>query len=219
MDNYLDFKNIVEYEKLKEPAKIIRSGGIVVFPTETVYGIGTNGLDENAVKRLYDIKNRPLTKPISLLVSDMTMINEVAQDISELEYRLMESFFPGPLTLILQKKNIVPDILTANQDTVGIRMPSCEITRKLVQFANVPIAAPSANISNKPSGTNLNDIMPDFKNKVDYFIDAGESKLGIASTIVKVINDIPHILRQGSITKEQIEKVIGKEVIDIKKQS
>ena len=206
-EKYIDLKNRADYIKLKEMAKIIKNGGIVVFPTETVYGIGANGLDENAVKRLYNIKQRPLNTPISLLVSNMNMVNQVAKDITDLEYKLMNEFFPGPFTIILKKKDIVPDIVTAGQDTVGIRMPAGEIARKLVEYANVPIATPSANISGKPSGTNFESVIKDFEGKVDFFIDGGESKLGIASTIVKVIDGVPHILRQGSISKEQIEKV------------
>ena len=211
-EKYMDFKSNTNYTKLIEPAKIIKNGGIVVFPTETVYGIGANGLDENAVKKLYNVKQRPLNKPISLLVSNMDMVNLVAKDITELEYRLMEELFPGPFTIILKKKEIVPDIVTANQDTVGIRMPAGEIARKLVEYANVPIATPSANISGKPSGTNFESVMRDFEGKVDFFIDGGKSELGISSTIVKVIDGVPHILREGRITKEQIEKIakVGK---------
>lgn len=206
-EKYIDLNNKTDYIKLKEPAEIIKNGGIVVFPTETVYGIGANGFEAKAVKKLYNIKQRPLNKPISLLVSNMDMVNQVAKDITELEYRLMEAFFPGPFTIILKKKDIVPNIVTAGQNTVGIRMPAGEIARKLVEYANVPIATPSANISGKPSGTNLVSIMKDFDGKVDYFIDGGESKLGIASTIIKVIDGVPHILRQGSISKEQIERI------------
>lgn len=216
MDKYLDLKNNTDYMQLKEPAEIIKQGGIVIFPTETVYGIGTNAFNENSIRRLYDIKKRPLNKPISLLVCNMDMINEVAENITEIEYKLMNEFFPGPFTIILKKKNIVPNIVTANQDSVGIRMPSNEIARRIVEYSNVPIATPSANISGEPSGTNLEDIRTDFEDKVDYFIDGGESTIGISSTIVKVIDNVPHILRKGSITKEQIEKVIGKVICDIK---
>lgn len=215
MENYLDLKNDIDYTKLKMPAQIIKQGGIVIFPTETVYGIGANALDKEAVKKLYKIKQRPLSKPISLLVSDMNMVNQIAKDITDLEYKLMETFFPGPFTIILKKKEIVPDIVSANTDTVGIRMPSEEISRRLIEYANIPIAAPSANLSNKPSGTNLESIIKDFEGKVDYFIDSGESKLGISSTIVKVIDGVPHILRQGTITKEQIQEVSKNVVVSI----
>ena len=204
MEKLLNLKNSTDYQKLRYPAGIIKNGGIVVFPTETVYGIGVNGLDRNAVEKLYKIKERPLDKPISLLVSDFEMIEKVAQNITEVEYKLMKKFFPGPLTIILNKRDIVPDIVTSGGDTVGIRMPKEEITRKLIEYAGVPIAAPSANISGKPSGTNLQEIIQEFEGKVDYFIDGGKSKIGISSTIVKVIDEIPYILREGSISKKEI---------------
>ena len=209
MAKVLDLKNDNEYNKLKEAAQIIKNCGLVLFPTETVYGLGANGLDENAVKKIYIAKGRNENNPINLLVSNMEMINNIAKHISDLEYKLMESFFPGPFTIILKKKSIVPSIVTANGDTVGVRMPSGIIAKELVELAGVPIAAPSANISGKPSGTNFNDIYSDFKDKVDYMIDGGDSSIGIESTIVKVIDNIPHILRPGSITDEQIEKIAG----------
>ena len=210
MEKYINLENKLDYEELKIPAKIIKEGGIVIFPTETVYGIGTNGLDKEAIKKLYEVKQRPLNKPISLLVSNIEMVEQVAKNISKLEYKIMQNFFPGPLTIILEKKDIVPDILTANTNTVGIRMPSGEIARKLIEYAGVPIATPSANISGKPSGTNIKDIQKDFDGKVDCFIDNGESKLGIPSTIIRVINDEVHILRQGSISMEQIKAIYHK---------
>lgn len=193
---------------LEQAAELIRNGKIVIFPTETVYGIGTNGLDKQAVKKLYEVKQRPLDKPISLLVSNMEMVNKIAKDITDVEYKIMERFFPGPLTIILKKRDIVPDVVTAGQDTVGVRMPEGEVARKLVQYAGVPVATPSANISGKPSGTNLQDIKKDFEGKVDFFIDGGNSKLGLASTIVQVVNGKPQILRQGSITLEQINEIL-----------
>ena len=202
-------KQIKEVE-LKEIARNMKQGKVAVFPTETVYGIGTNGLDENAIKKLYDIKQRPLSKPISLLVSSIEMINFVAKDITKIEYSLIKKFFPGPLTIILKKKDIVPNILTANSDTVGIRMPANVEALTLIEYAGVPIATSSANISGEPSGINIKKVKKDFEGKVDYFIDGGESKIGFGSTVVQVIDGIPHILRQGSITKEQIEAVCGK---------
>lgn len=207
---YLDFKNKTDYTKLKEPAKIIKEGGIAIFPTETVYGIGTNGLNEEAVKQLYEVKQRPLNKPISLLVNSIDMIEEIAKDITDIEYELIKEFFPGPLTIILKKKDVVPNILTANQDTVGIRMPANKIAIKLTDYAGVPIATPSANISGRPSGTNIKDIMEDFDGKVDYFVDEGPSKIGLASTIVKVEKGIPKILRKGAISEEQIKQILMK---------
>ena len=191
---------------IERAGELIKQGKIVIFPTETVYGIGTNGLDKNAVRKLYEVKKRPLSKPISLLVANMDMVNLIAKDITEAEYKMMKSFFPGPLTIILKKKKVVPDIVTAGQDTVGVRMPRGDIARKLVELAGVPIAAPSANISGEPSGTNLQEIMKNFEEEVDYCIDGGNSELGLASTIVQLIDEKPVILRQGSITLEQINK-------------
>ena len=191
---------------LDQAAELIKQGKIVVFPTETVYGIGANGLDEKAVKKLYEVKQRPLNKPITLLVSNMEMVESVAKDITETEYKIMEKFFPGPLTIILKKKEIVPDIVTSGQDTVGVRMPSGEIARKLIEKAGVPLATPSANITGQPSGTDLQEIEKNFKEKVDFYIDGGECEIGLASTIVQVVEGRIQILRQGSITLEDINQ-------------
>ena len=188
MQKYLDFRKEIDDEKLKDSARILKHGGIVVFPTETVYGIGANIWDETAVKRLYEVKQRPFDKPISLLVSSIDMINEVAKDITELEYALMKEFFPGSFTIILKKKDIVPNIVTANLDTVGIRLPANEIALRLIKYAEIPIATTSSNISWKPSVTNLGDVMSEFEGKVDCFINGGPSEIGVASTIVQVID-------------------------------
>lgn len=209
MEKYLDLRKSNDLEEIKEAAEIIKNGGIVIFPTETVYGIGVNGLNENAIKKLYKIKNRPLNKPISLLVSDLKMIARVAENISETENKLIKAFFPGPLTIILRKKECVPDILTANGNTVGIRMPEGKIARKLVEYAGVPIAATSANISGEENLIDFESIFKEFQNKVDCFIDGEECKSGIGSTIVKITNGVPEILRRGTISKDEIYKIIN----------
>lgn len=219
MERYLDMKNEIIFDKLKEPASIIKNDGIVLFPTETVYGIGANGLSSTAVEKVYKAKGRSTKNPINLLVSNKEMIESIAKDITELEYKLMEAFFPGPFTIILKRKDIVPDIVTAGGDTVGVRMPSGEIAKKLVEEAGVPIAAPSANLSGKPSGTNLNDIIEEFEDKVDYIIDGGYSQIGLESTIVKVVDNVPHILRPGAITDVQIRDVAGSVVLDYLKNA
>lgn len=208
MSKYINFENDIEYTKLKEVATAIKNGKVVVFPTETVYGIGTNGLDEKAIEKLYKLKRRPKNKPISLLVNNIDMINDIAEDITELEYKLINKFMPGPLTIILKKKNKIPNILTANSSTVGIRIPQNEIAIKLIEYAKVPIATSSANISGKSSGINLKNIMNDFNDDIDYYIDGGFSKIGIASTVVQVFDGIPHISRKGVITIDDIKKVV-----------
>lgn len=204
---YINFKNNIDYNELKKIANEIKNNKVVIFPTETVYGIGANGLDEEAIKKLFVAKKRPENKPINLLISNINMIENVAKDLTSLDYALIKEFFPGPLTLILKKKNNVPNILTANGDTVGVRMPANEIALKLIEYANIPIATSSSNISGNETGSNIDNIFDDFNGRVDYIIDDGPSKLGVASTIVKVVDNKPIILREGSITKEQIETV------------
>lgn len=207
---YLNFKDKIDKKKLETVAKKIEKGGVVVFPTETVYGIGTNAFNEEAVRKIYDIKKRPLSKPISLLVNSIEMIEKIAKNITEVEYKIMESFFPGPLTIILEKKDIIPDIVTSGEKTVGIRMPDSEIARLLIQYAGVPLATPSANITGNKSGIDIKSIMKELDEGVDCYIDGGISKIGEASTIVKVIDGVPKILREGKIKENDILKVINK---------
>ncbi len=214
MENYLDTRNSYQESKLEEIAMILKKGGIVLFPTETVYGIGTNGLDEKAVEKIYDIKKRNRKNPTNLLVSNMAMVEAITQDISPIEYKLMEAFFPGPFTIILKRKKIVPNIVTANSDLVGVRMPDSSIAKTLVELAGVPLAAPSANISGKLSGTDLTNIIDEFDNHLDFAINGGESKIGMESTVVRVIDNVPHILRPGFITPEQIKKIAGNVVLE-----
>lgn len=214
MNKYLDLKEDKDYTKIKEASKIIENGGVVLFPTETVYGIGANGLNEEAVKNIFIAKGRKQDNPLILHISNMQMLDRIAKNITELEYKLMEAFWPGPFTIILERKDIVPNVVTGGLDTVGIRMPSNEIAKYLIEYANTPIAAPSANISGRPSGTNVEDIYKELSDKVDYIIDGGQCEIGLESTVVRVINEVVHILRPGKITKEQIEKVAKSVIVD-----
>lgn len=209
MQKYFNFKEKMNPKELEEAAEIIRQGGVVVFPTDTVYGIGANGLNIEAVKKIYEVKNRPINKPICLLVSDMKMVQDLTMEITEIEYKLMEKFFPGPFTIVLKKNEIIPNILTANMDTVGMRIPDSEVARKLIELAGVPIATSSANISGDVSGTNLKSIMQNLGTNVDCYIDGGKSKIGIASTIVEIIDGEIKILRQGSISEKEILNVLN----------
>lgn len=203
MSGIIKLKNN-NYEKLEEIASLINNNKVIVFPTETVYGIGTNGLDRNAIEKLYKIKERRFSKPITLLVSSYEMICSVANIISPLEKKIISNFFPGPITLILNKKKIVPNILTANTDMVGVRMPDNELILKLIEYCKVPIATSSANISGFPPSINVEDIYNCFKDKVDLYIDGGKSRIGVPSTVVKVENNDIKILREGIITKKDI---------------
>ena len=204
---YLDLRNEVNIEKIKEAAEVIKSGGTVLFPTETVYGIGANALDENAVSKIFIAKGRAQDNPLIVHISNIGMLDKLVKDVDDIQKRLIENFWPGPLTVIFNKKEIVPNNVTANLDTVGIRFPSNKIANKLIEFSNFPIAAPSANISGKPSGTKIEDIIKELDGKVDYIIDSGMTDIGVESTVVRVIDDTVHILRPGKITKEDIEKL------------
>ncbi len=204
MQKYFDFKEKINPKELEEAAEIIKHGGVVVFPTETVYGIGTNGLNENAIKKIFKIKNRPLNKPISLLVSNIEMINDYTTNITDLEYKIIKNFFPGPLTIVLKKKNIIPNILTSQGDTVGIRVPDSEIARKIIDLVGVPIATSSANISGNTSEIDVQSVIDDLGEKVDCYIDGGKSKIGMGSTVIEVVNSEIQVLREGSITKQEI---------------
>ena len=214
MDNYLDLTKTQDYSKLQEAGKIIANGGLVLFPTETVYGLGANGLNETAVKKIYIAKGRSSDNPLILHISDYEMLKTVAQNISEIEYKLMNAFWPGPFTIILERTSIVPNTVTGGLNTVGVRMPSNKIAHELIKYAGVPIAAPSANISGKPSGTNLDDISAELFSKVDYIINGGNCDIGLESTVVRVIDNVPHILRPGKITAEQLKSVAGDVVVD-----
>lgn len=209
----IDLKDNSNYEQLKECANAIKNGELVIFPTETVYGIGANGLDETAISKIFIAKGRKTDNPLILHISNMNMVNDIATNISDVEYKLMNAFWPGPLTIILNKKECVPNIATGNLNTVGVRMPSNEIARKLIEYSNVPIAAPSANISGRPSGTTIEDIIDELGEKVAYIINGGESKIGVESTVIRVIDNKIHILRPGFITKNDLEE-ISEVVID-----
>ena len=213
---YINLKDNQNYEKIKEPAQAIKQGNLVLFPTETVYGIGANALDEKAVKKIYEAKGRASDNPLIAHISNLEMLIKLVTEIGEREKKLIEKFWPGPLTIIFNKSNIVPNIITAALETVAIRMPSNEIAKRLIEYSGVPIAAPSANISGKPSGTIVEDILEELDGKVEYIIDGGMVDIGLESTVIRVIDGKVHILRPGKITKEDIES-LGIEV-EIEKQ-
>ncbi len=207
MKNYLDCINDYKKEDLKEAASIIKNGGLVLFPTETVYGIGADGLNEKAVKNIFLAKARAQDNPLILHVSDIEMIKKLVKNINSIENKLIKEFFPGPLTIIFEKKNIVPNIITGGLNTVAIRMPSNKIAHDLIELSSTPIAAPSANISGKPSGTNIDDIFDELNGKVDYIINGGNTKIGVESTVVRVIDNNIHILRPGKITYDDLKRI------------
>ncbi len=196
-------------EDLKLGAEIINRGGRVIFPTETVYGLGANALEEKAVRSIYDAKGRPTDNPLIVHIADFEDVEALAETIPEKAKVLMEKFWPGPLTIILKRKPCVPDVVTAGLDTVGIRMPENEIARAFIRKCGVPVAAPSANVSGRPSPTNFSDVFSDMEGRVEAIIDGGDCSVGVESTVIDMSGDVPRILRPGGVTAEMIEAVIG----------
>lgn len=207
---YYNWEKNIKEEELNNIVKLIRNGEIIIFPTETVYGIGANALNKKAVSKIFKAKGRPQDNPLIVHISEKADIKKIVKNVNKIEQILIDNFMPGPFTLILDKKENIPDIVSAGLSTIGVRMPDNEIAQKIIKASGVPIVAPSANISGKPSGTNIQDIKKELENKVSAIIDGGQTNIGIESTVVKVIDDVPTILRPGKITPEEIKKVIGK---------
>lgn len=204
----------IEEKTIQEASNVIKAGGLVLFPTETVYGIGADGLNEDAVKKIFKAKGRASDNPLILHIDNMDMLDLIAKDITPLEYKLMDAFWPGPFTIVLNKKECVPSVVTGGLNTVAVRMPKNIIANKLIHTSKTPIAAPSANISGKPSGTCIEDIYDELKSNMDYIIDGGKCEVGIESTVVKVEKEKVIILRPGKITKEDIEGVFKSVILD-----
>ena len=195
-------------------AAIIRNGGLVAIPTETVYGLGANGLDENAVAKIFEAKGRPQDNPLILHVAEPREMERFCHDIPKSAYLLAEKFWPGPLTMVLPVKDIVPKRTTAGLNTVAVRCPDSDVTRKIIALSGVPIAAPSANISGKPSTTTAEHVRHDHDGRIDAIVDGGPCRVGVESTIVDLTEDRPRLLRPGGITPEQLTQVLGDLVID-----
>lgn len=197
---------------IREAAKIIEGGGLVAFPTETVYGLGANALDAEAVARIYEAKGRPSDNPMIVHIARASDIGQLTPMLSEDIVKLIDNFWPGPLTMVLRKKPGVPDRTTGGLDTVAVRMPDNEAALRLINLAGCPIAAPSANISGRPSPTRARDVIADMDGKIDAVIAGDECRVGIESTVLDMTGDVPTILRPGIITAENIEAAIDKKV-------
>lgn len=192
---------------LEEAAEIIKNGGIGAFPTETVYGLGANALDGEAVKKIFVAKGRPQDNPLIIHIADKKDIDKYVAEIPKYAQELMDKFWPGPLTIILKKKDIVSDVTSAGLDTVGVRMPNDEIALKLIELSGVPIAAPSANISGRPSPTDIERCEEDLNGRVDFIIGAKKSEIGVESTIVDSTGEHLCVLRPGGITLEMLKDI------------
>ncbi len=199
-------------EKIDEAAAILTNGGLVAFPTETVYGLGANALDPEAVAKIYEAKGRPSDNPLIVHIARASNIGELTPMLTPKIIRVIDNFWPGPLTIVLQKKPNVPDITTGGLDTVAIRMPDDPVALELIKKAGCPIAAPSANISGRPSPTKGEHVVADLDGKVDAILIGNDCRVGIESTVLDLTGDIPTILRPGIITADNIEAVVGGKV-------
>lgn len=212
--HYVVDKNKPDSRILAEAALVLQSGNLVAFPTETVYGLGANGLNEEAVKAIYKAKGRPSDNPLILHIADADELENLTEEVPANARALMEAYWPGPLTIVLKRAKIVPDTVTGGLETVAIRMPDSAVAREFIRLSKVPVAAPSANISGRPSPTNADDVLADLSGKIAVVLDAGACAIGVESTIVDCTTPVPTILRPGGITLEMLLETLGEVEVD-----
>ncbi len=198
-----------ERDKILKAAEFIKNGEVVAFPTETVYGLGADAMNPDAIKKIFRAKRRPPDNPLIIHISRTEQVYRLVEEVPSVAEKLIEAFWPGPLTIILKKSSEVPPEATAGLNTVAIRMPDHKVALQLIEFSSVPIAAPSANLSGRPSPTKAEHVIEDFYSKIACVIDSGRCRIGIESTVMLLTDDKPLILRPGAVTIEEIEKVIG----------
>lgn len=201
-------------DELEELGRILRDGGLVAFPTETVYGLGGNALDATAASRIYEAKGRPSDNPLIAHIADMDELEALVENVPDAALKLADKFWPGPLTMIMNKSDAVPHETTGGLDTVAVRMPVHPVARALIRAAGVPVAAPSANVSGRPSPTLAEHVIEDLNGRIDAIIDGGKVDIGIESTIVDLTDRIPVILRPGYISKDMLEETVGEVLLD-----
>lgn len=212
-------RKITESEEINqkiydEAAEILKNGGLVAFPTETVYGLGADALDAGASAKIYRAKGRPSDNPLIVHIAKVEDLQALCSEIPLLAAKLADAFWPGPMTMVLKKKDVVPGTITGGLDTVAVRMPVHPVARRLIEVSGVYVAAPSANTSGRPSPTTAAHVMQDMDGRIDMIIDGGSVEIGIESTIIDVTGEYPVILRPGYITREMIESVAGKTELD-----
>lgn len=200
--------NTVNEESLKESADIIKSGGIVAFPTETVYGLGADALNPNAIEKIFLAKGRPNDNPLIIHIHNISVLDKYVKEIPSVLTMLSKLYMPGPLTVVLKKKDIIPNNVTAGLDTVAVRIPDNEIALKLIEYSNTPIAAPSANISGRPSPTMYEHVVSDLFGKADAIINGGKTRIGLESTVLDLTTEIPVILRPGGVSYESLKLIL-----------
>ena len=200
-------------EDITQAAEIIKDGGLVAFPTETVYGLGANALDPEAVEKIYEAKGRPSDNPTIVHISQISDMLKLTYTMTADMKVLMKEFWPGPMTMIVLRRDIVPNVTTGNLDTVGIRMPDNQVARELIRRSGCVIAAPSANLSGKPSPTTAQHVLDDLDGRIDAIIQSEPCRVGIESSVIDMTGDIPMILRPGIITKSDFERALGKTIL------
>ena len=200
-------------DTISRAAHILKQGGTVAFPTETVYGLGADALNPAAVRKIFEAKGRPADNPLIVHIASMDSLDKIATDIPQIAFELMDAFWPGPLTLVLMRKSAVPDITTGGLDTVAVRMPDNPVALALIREAGTPLAAPSANTSGRPSPTTAGHVISDLSGRIDAVIDGGAVVVGVESTVLDVTSDVPVILRPGGVGLEDIKKHVGEVVI------
>lgn len=205
---------ISDTSQLDVAAEILQKGGLVASPTETVYGLCANALNEEAVKSIYLAKGRPSDNPLIVHIADLNTLPELVQEISPIAKTLMEKFWPGPMTLIFKASSIIPKVVTGGLDTVAIRFPSDPTITQLIKTSGLPLAAPSANTSGKPSPTNFERVYEDLNGKIDCIIHGGSSHFGVESTVIDTTGDVATICRPGGITFEMLQEVLDDVIID-----
>ena len=199
---------------VKEAVRLLKSGEVVGIPTETVYGLGANALDENAVRKIFTAKGRPADNPLIVHISDLEMINPLVKEIPELAYKCAEEFWPGPLTMIMPKSDIIPAVTSGGLDSVGIRMPSHKTARAIINKCGFPIAAPSANLSGSPSPTTAGHVFNDMNGRIPAIVDGGSSAVGVESTVISFEKDAIRILRPGFVSAEDLKEITSNVIID-----
>lgn len=197
-------------EALAEAKRLIADGCVVAIPTETVYGLAANAFDEAAVKRIFEAKGRPADNPLIVHISEFSQLAPLVTEIPEKVKIMAEKYWPGPLTMIMKKSSVVPDVTSGGLDTVAVRMPKSEYARDIISACGVPLAAPSANLSGSPSPTDAQCVFDDMNGRIPLIIDGGECEIGVESTVISFVGDTPTLLRPGGITVEMIESAVGK---------
>lgn len=205
----------LSHNEIETAAALLKNGGLVGIPTETVYGLGANGLDPEAVANIFAAKGRPQDNPLILHIPHVSWLDRYCCDIPACAYELAERFWPGPLTMVLPRKDNVPDVVTAGLDTVGMRCPGHELCRRIIALADVPVAAPSGNTSGRPSPTTAQHMLEDMDGKIHAIVDGGPCGVGVESTIIDLTCVPPRLLRPGGVTLEQLRSVLGEVEVDV----